>query len=90
MVPGALRVSPARPTTSTSGAGDLRGASVVRPAATVADGEVGHWRIRGRKWFSGQAGRQSPVLRLWSTWKGVGHALFIAVSGTVLVAGCSR
>ena len=62
MVPGALRVSPARPATSTSGAADLRGSSVVRPAGALAVGEGGHWRVRGRKWFSGQASRQSPVL----------------------------
>ena len=51
MVPGALRVSPARPATSTSGAGDLGGASVVRPAAALAGGEGGHsGGLRGRKW----------------------------------------
>ena len=49
MVPGALRVSPARPATSTSGAGDLRGASVVRPAVALPGGEGVHWRVRVRK-----------------------------------------
>ena len=53
MVPGALRVSPARPATSTSGAGDLGGAFFVRPAAALAGGKGGQWRVRGRSWFSG-------------------------------------
>ena len=52
MVPGALWVSPARPATSTSGAGDLGGASVVCPAAALAGGEGGHCGVRGRKWYA--------------------------------------
>ena len=90
MVPGALRISPARPTTSTPGAGDLGGASVVRLAAALTGGEDGNWRVRGRKWCALLSGQAGPVLRAWSAWKGVGHAPFISVSGAVLVAGCSR
>ena len=90
MVPGALWVSPARPATSTSGAGDLRGASVVPPAAALAVGKGGHLRVRDRSWFSGQVSRQSPVLWLLSTCRCVGHAPFISVSGPVSVAGVSR
>ena len=56
MVPGALWVSPTRPATSTSGAGDLGGASVVRPAAALAGGEGGHWHVRGRKWYALRSG----------------------------------
>ena len=52
MVPGALWVSPARPAASTSGADDLGGASVVRPAAGLAGGKSGHWRVWGRKWYA--------------------------------------
>ena len=55
-------VSPARPATSTSGAGDLGGASVVRPAAAVAVREGGHWRVRGRKRYALLPGQASPVL----------------------------
>ena len=90
MVPGALRVSPARPATSTSGAGDLRGASVVRPAVALPGGEGVHWRVRVRKWCVILSGQASPVPRVWSTWKGLGHAPFISVSGTVSVASASR
>ena len=90
MVPGALWVSPARPATSTFGAGDLGGASVVRPAAALAGGKGGHWRMRGRKWYTLLSGQASQELRVWSSWKGVGHAPFISVSGTVPVAGGSR
>ena len=64
VVPGALWVSPARPATSTSGAGDLGGASVVRPAAPLAGGEGVHWRVRGRKWCALRSGQAGPV---WST-----------------------
>ena len=90
MVPGTLWISPARPTTPTSGAGDLGGASVVRPAATVAGGKGGHWRVRSRKWYAFFPGQASQVLRAWSTWKDVGHAPFIFVSGAVPFAGGSR
>ena len=48
MVPGALWASPARTAASTSGADDLGDASVVRPAAALAGGEGGHWRVRSR------------------------------------------
>ena len=51
MVPGALRISPARPATSTFGAGYPGGASVVRPAAALAGGEHGHWCVRSRNWY---------------------------------------
>ena len=91
MVPGALWVSPARPATSTSGVGDLRGASVVRPAAALAGGKGGQWCVRSRSWYvflSWQVSR--PLLRMWSTWKGGSHASFISVSGAVHVAGASR
>ena len=90
MVPGALWVSPARPATSTFGTGDLGGASVVRPAVALAGGKGGHWRVRGRKWYTLLSGQASQELRVWSSWKGVGHAPFISVSGTVPVAGGSR
>ena len=52
VVPGALWVSPARPATSTFGAGDLGVASVVRPAAALASGQGGHWLVRSRKWHA--------------------------------------
>ena len=90
MVPSALRVSPARPATSTPGAGDLRGASVVCPAATVADGEGVHPRMRDRKWCALLSGQAISVLCEGSAWKGMGHAPFISLSGTVFVAGGSR
>ena len=90
LVPGALRVTPTRPATSTSGAGDLRGASVVRPATALAGGEGGRWRVRGRKWYPVLSREASSMLRVWSTWKDVGHAPFISLFGTVLVAGISR
>ena len=90
VVPGALWVSPARPATSTPGADDLGGASVVRPAAALAGGEGVHWRVRGRKWCALLPGQASSVLRVWSTRKGGGNAPFIFVSGAVLVAGVSR
>ena len=90
MVPGTLWVSPARLATSTSGAGDLRSASVVRPAATVADGEGVHRRIRDRKWCALLSGQAISVLREGSAWKGVGHAPFISLSGTIFVASGSR
>ena len=90
MVPGALRVSPARPTTSTFGAGDLGGASVVRPAAALAGGKGGQWRVRRRNWYVFLSWQVRPLLRMWSTWKGGGHATFISVSGAVHVAGASR
>ena len=64
MVPGALWVSPARPATSTSGAGGLGGASVVRPAAALAGGKGGNRRVRGRKWCALLSGQAGPV---WST-----------------------
>ena len=64
MVPGALWVSLVRPTTSTCGAGDLGGASVVRPAAALAGGKGGNWRVRGRKWYALLSGQAGPV---WST-----------------------
>ena len=89
MVSGALWVSPTRPATSTSGAGDLGGVSVVRPAGALTGGEGGNWRVRGRKSYPLLSGQASPLPRLWSTW-GVGHVPFISVSGVVLVAGCSR
>ena len=90
MVPGALWVSPARPATSTSGAGDLGGAFVVPPAAALAVGEGGHLRVQDRSWFSGQVSRQSPVLSVLSTCRGVRHAPFISVPGPLSVAGVSR
>ena len=90
MVPAALRVSPARPATSTFGAGDLGGASVVCPAAALAGGKGGHWRLRTRKWFPGQASSQSSVLCMWSTCRSVGHVPFISVVGIVIVVGGSR
>ena len=90
MVPSAFRVSHARPATSTPGAGDLGGASLVRPAATVVDGEGVHWCMRNRKWCALHSGQASSVLRGWSAWKGVGHAPFISLSGTIFVAGGSR
>ena len=90
MVPSAFRVSPARPATSTPGAVDLGGASIVRPAATVVDGEGVHWRMRDRKLWPLLSGQASSVLRGWSAWKGVGHAPFISLSGTIFVAGGSR
>ena len=89
MVPGALWVSPARPATSASGAGDLGGVSVVRPAGAVTGGEGVDWRVRGRKWYPLLFGQVSPLPRLWSTW-GVDHVPFISVSGAVLLASCSR
>ena len=52
VVPGALWVSPARPATSTFGAGDLGVAFVVRPAAALASGQGGHWPVRSRKWHA--------------------------------------
>ena len=95
MVPGALRVSPARPATSTSGAGDHGGASVVRPAAVLAGGKGGYWRMRGRKWCALWSRQAWPVLLWVLVWptkskKSVGHAPFISVSGTVLATGSSR
>ena len=90
MVPGALRVSSARPASSTSGASDLGGASVVRTAAAIAGGKGGHWRMRGRKWYTLLSGQADQELRVWSSWKDVGHAPFIPLSGTVSVAGGSR
>ena len=93
MVPGALWVSPACPATSTPGADDLGGASVVPPAAALAVGEGGHWRVSDRKWCALLSGQAWQVL-LWvlvcPTKKSVGHAPFISVIGTVLVTGCSR
>ena len=92
MVPGALRVSPARLTTATSGASDLGGASVVRSAAALAGGKGGQWRVQGRSWYAFLSWQVSrPLLRMWSTWKGEpAHASFISVSGAVHVAGASR
>ena len=90
MVPSSLRVSHAGPATSTPGAGDLGGASIVRPAATVVDGEGVHWRMQGRKWCPLLSGQASSVLRLWSAWKAAGHAPFISLSGAIFVAGGSR
>ena len=90
MVPGALWVSPARPTASTSGAGDRGGASVVRPAAAFAGRECVHWFVRGRKWYALLPGQVRPLLRMWSTWKIAGYAPFISVSGAILVTGISR
>ena len=83
-------ISPACPATSTSGAGDLGGASVVLPGAALAGGEGGHWRVRGRKWYALLPGQVCPLLRMWSTWKVAGHAHFISASGAVLVTGISR
>ena len=90
VVPGALWVSPAGPATSTSRAGDPGGASVVRPAAVLAGWKGGDWFVRGRNWCSLLSGQASSVLREGSGWKGVYHAPFISLFGTVLVAGCSR
>ena len=100
MVPGPLWISPARPATSTSGAGDLGSAAyVVRPAVVLTGGNGGHWRVRGRKWcvlFSAQTSRQSTVLYVCSsewTCKGVVHACnapLLSVSGAVPVAGGRR
>ena len=92
MVPSAFRVSHARPATSTPGAGDLGGASIVRPAATVADGEGVNWRMRDRKWCALLSGQTSSVLRGWSAWpwKAVDHTPFVSLSGTIFVAGGSR
>ena len=90
MVPGTLWVSPARPAASTSGADDLGGASVVRPAATLAGGEGGHWFVRGRKWYALLPGQVRPLLRMWSMWKVASHAPFISVFGAILVTGISR
>ena len=90
MVPSPLRVSLARPTTSTSGAVDLRGASVVCPPAAVADGEGVHLRMRDRKWCTLLSGQAISMLCEGSAWKGVGHAPFTSLSGTIFVAGGSR
>ena len=90
MVPGTLRVSSARPASSTSGAGDLGGASVVCPAAALAGGKGGHWRVGGRKWCHLLSGQASPMLLEWSAWKGVCYAPFVSLFGAVLVADCSR
>ena len=65
VVPGALLVSPTRHTTSTSGAGDLGGASVVHPAAALAGGKSGHWFVRGRKWYALLPGQVRPLLCMW-------------------------
>ena len=62
----------------------------MRPAAALAGGEGGHWRVRGRKWFALFPGQGSSVLRVSSSWKDVGNAPFIALSGTVSVTGGSR
>ena len=91
MVPGALRVSPARPTTSTFGAGDLGSASVVRPSGALAGGKGGQWRVRSRNWYVFLSWQVRPLLRMWTaTWKGGGHTPLISVSGAVHVAGASR
>ena len=90
MVPSAFWVSHARLATSTPGAVDLGGASIVRPAATVADGEGVHWRMRDRKWCALLSGQASSVLRGWSAWKAVGHTPFISLSGAIFVTGGSR
>ena len=90
MVPSALRVSPASPATSTSGAVDFRGASVVCPAAAVTDGEGVHLRMRDRKWCTLLSGQAVSVLCKGSEWKGVGHATSISLSGTIFVVGGSR
>ena len=90
MVPGTLRVSPARPATSTSGAGDLGGASVVRPTAALAGGKSWYWFVRGKKWYALLPGQVRPLLLMWSTWKVASHAPFISVSGAILVTGISR
>ena len=63
VVPGALRVSPVRPTTSTFGAGDLGIASIVRLPAALAGGKGGHWRVRGRKWYAVLSRQAISVLR---------------------------
>ena len=90
MVPGTLWISPARPTTPASGAGDLRGASVVRPPAAVADEEGVHLRMRDRKWCTLLSGQAISMLCEESAWKGVGHAPFTSRSGTIFVVGGSR
>ena len=98
MVPGPLWISSASSATSTSGAGDLGGATfVVRRAAVLTGGNGGHWRVRGRKWcvlFSAQASRKSTMLYVCSpesaqVWKDMVHAChapLLSVSGAVPVA----
>ena len=55
----------------------------MRPAATLAGREGGHWRVRGRKWCALLSRQASPMLRVYSTWKSAGHAPFVFVSGPV-------
>ena len=86
MVSGALWVTPSRPSTSTSGAGDLGGASFVCPAAALAGREGGHWWVGDRKWCSLLSRQTSPMLRVYSTCQTVGHSPFLSVSGPVSVA----
>ena len=90
MVPSALRVSPLCPATSTTGAGDLGGASIGRPAATVADGEDVHWHMQDRKWCAFFSSHAISVLREWSAWEDAGHTPFISLSGAIIAAGGSR
>ena len=83
-------VSPARSTTSTFGAGDLRSASVVRPSGALAGGKGGQWRVRSRNWYVVLSWQVRQLLRMWSSWKGGGQTPSISVSGAVPVVGASR